>query len=62
MSKGFNLTKKWFYSTKISNQIQCLFFIRIKFSCSDNITARNSKLNVTESDILIDVVGVLALV
>ena len=35
-SKGFNLTK-------ISNQSSMLFFLHIKFSCSDNITARNSK-------------------
>ena len=43
-SKGFNLTKKWFHSTKISNQSSMFIcFLHIKFSCSDNITARNSK-------------------
>ena len=45
-SKNFDLTKNWFHSTKISNQISMLFllfFLHIKFSCSDNITARNSK-------------------
>ena len=42
-SKGFNFTKNWFHSTEISNQ-SC-FFLRIKFTCYDNITARNSKLN-----------------
>ena len=44
-SKGFNLTKKWFNSTEISNQSRmCIyFFLHVKFSCSDNITARHSK-------------------
>ena len=44
-SKGFNLTKKWFHLTEISNQssIFFYFFLHFKFSCFDNITARNSK-------------------
>ena len=45
-SKGFNLTKKWFQSTKISNQSSMVIFfvfMHTKFPCSDNITARNSK-------------------
>ena len=46
-SNGFNLTKKWFHSTKTSNQsLMFLFifiFLHIKFSCCDNITGRNSK-------------------
>ena len=47
-SNVFNLTKKWFHSTKISNQSSMFvylfiyLFLHIKFSCSDNITARNS--------------------
>ena len=35
-------------------------FLHIKFSCSNKITATNSKLNVTESYILADVVELLA--
>ena len=42
-SKGFNLTKKWFQSTDIWNQSSMFVFLHIKFSCSDNITPRNSK-------------------
>ena len=46
--KGFNLIKKWFNSTEISNQSRmCIFFffffLDVKFYCYDNITARNSK-------------------
>ena len=43
-SKGFNLTKKWFHSTEISKESSMfIFFLHIRFSCSDSITARNSK-------------------
>ena len=42
-SKGFNRTKKWLNSTKISNQSSMFIFLHVKFSCSDNVTARNSK-------------------
>ena len=41
------------------------FFLHIKFSCSDNITGRyrnTPEINVTNSYILVDVVGVLGLV
>ena len=45
-SKGFNLTKKWLHSSEISNQSSMFiffFFLHIKFPCSGDITARNSK-------------------
>ena len=46
-SKCFNLTKKRFHSTEISNQSSMFIFVflHIKFSCSDNIIVRNSKTN-----------------
>ena len=72
-SKGFNLAKKWFHSTKISNQSSMFiylfvyyyyyyYYLHMKFSCSDNIIPETVKLNVTKRYILVDVVGVLALV
>ena len=42
-SKDFNLTKKWFNSTEISNQNSMFIFVQVKFSCFDNITAKSSK-------------------
>ena len=48
-------------SNEISNQSSMLFFFANQISCPDNITARNSKINVTKSYILVDAVGVLAL-
>ena len=44
-SKDFNLTKKCFHSTDILKQSSMFifFFLLIKFSCSDNITPKNSK-------------------
>ena len=62
-SQSFTLTKKWFNSTEISNQ-RSMFI----FSCTSNFFAlvilqpETVKLNVTKSYILVDVVGVLALV
>ena len=53
--------KKECKSNEISNQSSMLFFLQIKFSSPDNITARNSKINVTKSYILVNAVGVLAL-
>ena len=35
--------KSDFTQTKFQTKVQCLFFLHTKFSCSDNITARNSK-------------------
>ena len=66
MSKSFNLTKKWFHSAKILNQssIFCFyfFFSHIKFRALIILHLVTLKLNVTKSYILVDVVGVLALV
>ena len=42
-NKGFNITKKWFHSNEIPNQSSMFTVLHVKFSCSDNITARNSK-------------------
>ena len=42
-NKDFNLTKKWFNSTEISNQSSMFIFVHVNFSCFDNITAKNSK-------------------
>ena len=67
-SKGFNLTKKWFHSTKFQSSMLIYYYyyyyyyLHIKISCSDNITAGTVKLNVTKSYILVNVVGVWALV
>ena len=63
-SKGFNLTKKWFHLTEISNQ-SSIFFL---FFCTSNFLAliilqpETVKLNVTKSYILKDVVGFSGLV
>ena len=38
------------------------YYLHMKFSCSDNIIPETVKLNVTKRYILVDVVGVLALV
>ena len=55
------LIKKSVNQTKFQTKVQCFFFFQIKFSSPDNITARNSKINITKSYILVDAVGVLAL-
>ena len=66
-SKSFNLTKKWFHSAKILNQSSVflflfLFFSHIKFRALIILHLVTVKLNVTKSYILVDVMGVLALV
>ena len=43
-SKGFNLTKKLLNSTETSNQSSMFVCFARQFSCSDNITAGNSKI------------------
>ena len=42
-STGFNLTKIDFTQPKFQTNVQFLFLLRIKYSCSDNTTPRNSK-------------------
>ena len=46
-SKGFTLISD-FTQPKFRTKVQCLFFLYIKFSCSDNIAARNSKIKCYE--------------
>ena len=65
-SNVFNLTKKWFHSTKISNQSSMFIYLFIYFCTSSFLVLiilqpEIVKLNVTKSYIL-DVVGVIALV
>ena len=60
-SKGFNLTKKWFPSTEISNQRSMfIFFCTSIFFSLILLQPQTVKLYVTKSYILVDVVGVLA--
>ena len=63
-NKGFNLTKKWFHSNKILNQslmFMFLFFCISNFLVLTILQPETVKLNFTKSCILIDEVGVLAL-
>ena len=68
-SKGFNLTKKWFHSAKISNQSSmfiCLFIYLFIYTSSNFLVliilqSETVKLNVSKHYMLEDVVGVLAL-
>ena len=62
-STGFNLTKKKFNSTKISNQSSKFIFFGISsFLALIILSPETVKLNVTKNNILGDLVGVLALV
>ena len=60
-SKCYNLTKKWFNSTEISNHSSMFIFLHIKFFYSNNNTAKNSKTKCYKELHLADVVAVLVL-
>ena len=60
-SMGFNLTKKWFNSTDISNQSTVYLFGTSNYFALIILQHETVKLNVTKSYILVDVMGVLAL-
>ena len=61
LGSNFNGSYKKECKSNESSKSKCFFFLQIKFSFSDNIAARNSKINVTKSYILVDAAGVLAL-
>ena len=61
-SKGFNLIKSDFTQPKFQTKVQCLFFCVSNFLALIILQPETVKLNVTRSYILVDVVGVLALV
>ena len=61
--KGFHLTKKRFHSTKISNQSSTFsFFAHQIFLHLIILQPETVKLNVTKRYILVDLVGILAMV
>ena len=61
-SKGFNLIKSDFTQPKFQTKVPCLFFCVSNFLALIILQPETVKLNVTRSYILVDVVGVLALV